>query len=104
LSRILTNGALVPEDNSHTEINPVTGQQKAYVILSEDERAKGFVRPLRRSYKHTVCGTETTMGQAIAETYARNPKFYSATFCCQCKTHKPLNEFHWSGTTEIVGS
>ena len=28
------------------------GQQKTYLVLSEEERAKGFVRPVRRSYIH----------------------------------------------------
>lgn len=27
-------------------------QNQAYLILSEEERAKGFVRPVRRTYKH----------------------------------------------------
>lgn len=34
------------------EINPETGQHKAYWVLSESERAKGFIRPVRESYKH----------------------------------------------------
>jgi len=36
----------------HTEINPATGQQVDYVVLSEAERAKGFVRPVRTKYTH----------------------------------------------------
>jgi hypothetical protein len=28
------------------------GQQKEYVVLSDAERLKGFVRPVRRCYKH----------------------------------------------------
>jgi hypothetical protein len=27
-------------------------QNEVYLVLSEEERAKGFVRPLRRAYKH----------------------------------------------------
>ncbi len=69
---------------------PRKGQQADYLVLSDDERAKGFVRHVRWSYKHLACGGVTTMGQAIAETYARNPKFYSGTFCCNCGTHFPL--------------
>jgi len=98
----LTDGSPVTPD--HREIDPTTGMQKAYVVLSADERAKGFVRPVRRSYIHTKCGVLTTMGQSIAETYARNPKFYSGTFCCGCGTHFPVNEFTWDGTEEVVGS
>lgn len=107
MSRVLTNGDPVPEDGSHTEIDPATGMQKAYVVLSDDERAKGFVRPVRRSYVHLTCHTVTTMGQALAETYAANPRFYSGTFCCGCGSHFPVGkdgEFVWAGTDEKVGT
>ena len=66
------------------------GQQEKYLVLSEEERAKGFVRPVRRAYKHLECGAVTKMGQVIAETYARDPSFYGGTFCCNCGTHFPL--------------
>ena len=33
-------------------INPTTGQHGAYWVLTEEERAKGFVRPVRHSYRH----------------------------------------------------
>ena len=98
----LTNGQPVTPD--HREIDPETGQQKGYVVLSEAERAKGFVRPLRDSYVHQKCGVVTRMGAAIAETYARDPKFYSGTFCVGCRSHFPLNEFRWDGTSDVVGS
>lgn len=98
----LTDGSAVTED--HRDIDPATGMQKGYVVLSEEERAKGFVRPVRQSYVHQKCGVKTTMSQSIAETYARDPKFYSGTFCAGCKTHLPLDEFHWDGTDQVVGS
>lgn len=101
----LSDGSPVTDD--HREIDPVTNQQKGYVVLSEEERAKGFIRPVRRSYKHEKCGVVTTMGQAIAETYARNPRFYSATFCVQCGNHFPVGEggeFVWVNTNEKVGT
>lgn len=63
------------------------GQQKCYLVLSEEERAKGFVMPVHRSYTHLKCGTVTTMGLALCETYARDPKFYGGTFCCHCGGH-----------------
>lgn len=130
-----------------------SGQNKAYLVLSEEERQKGFVRPVRNSYTHVGkspkyplrdltedeqkqyaqfgyvkyeeypeelkplsgrfwtrkdlngrCGTTTTMGQALAETYARNPKFYGSTFCVHCGAHFSVDEFVWSGTDEPVGS
>jgi hypothetical protein len=85
-------------------IDPTTGQHKDYWVLSEDERSKGFVRPVRTSYIHIVCGSATSMPMAIAETYAAQPTFYGSTFCCRCGKHLPVTEFVWQGTKEIVGS
>lgn len=93
--RELLSGKPVPEDDSHKEIDPATGMQKDYIVLSADERAKGFVKPVRRFYTHNVCGTVTTMGSALAETYARNPRFYSGTFCAGCHKHFHLDQFTW---------
>lgn len=101
----LTDGSPVTPD--HLEIDPTTGMQKGYVVLSAEERAKGFVRPVRRTYTHEVCGTDTTMGQALAETYARDPAFYSGTFCVRCGSHFPVGadgQFVWAGTRERVGT
>lgn len=131
-------------------------QNAAYLVLSEEERAKGFVRPVRCSYVHVGkpgsvyplrdlspgerlrynadengwvkiecepdgevyrvwdqarldavgkgCGTVTTMGLALAETYAREPRFYGSTYCCGCSRHLRVEEFVWDGTQERVGS
>lgn len=113
-----------------------------YLVLSEEERAKEFVRPLRHRYVHLgvafdarvaaaelqreldgetitlpdlmerakklassdTCGCVTWMNAAIAETYARNPSFYGATWCARCSMHRPLTEFLWveEGTDRIV--
>ena len=86
---------------SDTEPGP---QNDTYLVLSEEERTKGFVRPVRRSYVHQKCGALTTMSQAIAETYARNPKFYGSTYCMNCQMHLPVSEFLGDGTEETVGS
>lgn len=83
------------------------GQQREYYVLPEEERAKGFVRPVRQSYVHLVCGMKTTMALALAETYARNPAFYSGTFCVGCGGHFPVGadgEFVWDGTDDKVGT
>jgi hypothetical protein len=144
-------------------IDPRTGQHKDYWVLSAEERAKGFVEPVRKSYKHVGisgpkpgtlrdltpeeherysssegwvkyetypkghptaakgrfwsqenldkvgkgCGTVTTMGSTLAETYARQPEFYGSTFCCGCGTHLPVGrdgEFVWEGTLQRVGT
>lgn len=93
----LTNGSPVPNDRSHTELT-ASGQQKAYVVLSDAERSKGFVRPVRDAYRHLTCGKITTMGRDLAETYARDPYFYDGTFCTTCRGHFPVGEdgeFTW---------
>jgi hypothetical protein len=97
-----------PEDPGLRQIRP-DGQQQTYLVLSEEERAKGFVRPVRKSYKHLACGTVTTMGAAIAETYARDPHFYGGTFCCGCGKHLPLKTvsgwaFLWEADGDPVGA
>lgn len=116
VSRLIRDSKAPPVDRSKTTMtdgSPVTpdhrelrrdGQQKGYVVLSEEERRKGFVRPVRRTYKHLTCGTETTMGLALAETYARDPGFYSGTFCVACAKHFALDQFVWAGTDEVLGS
>ncbi len=84
-----------------------TGMHKDYYVLSEEERKKGFVRPVRDSYIHLACGGCTRMGTALAETYASRPNFYVATYCATCKAHFPVGadgEFVWDGTKEKVGT
>ena len=135
------------------------GQHKDHWVLSPEERAKGFIRPVRRSYKHVGiagpkyplrdltdgekdrlgkiyakyeefpkseeprigrfwtqkeldsinmgCGTITTMPVPIAETYAREPRYYGSTFCCGCGLYLRVGErgeFVWEGTDERVGT
>lgn len=118
----LTDGSPVTAD--HREIDPATGMQKGYIVLSAEERAKGWVRPYRDSYIHVGaggsevdpidpsksglkppgCGVLTKMGRALAETYARDPSFYNGTYCVGCKTHFSLDQFVWADTNERVGS
>ena len=81
-----------------------TGQHPSYIVLCDSERAKGFVRPYRDRYQHTTCGGVTTMGRALSETYARDPGFYGATFCCNCNAHHPVAEFVWTADGVVVGS
>jgi hypothetical protein len=86
---------------------PPVEQAEVYLVLSDEERAGGFVRPVRRSYRHEVCGTVTTMGLAIAETYARSPTFYGATLCIGCRLHRPVGadgEFVWEPDGSKVGT
>jgi hypothetical protein len=152
-------------DKNDPNLNKVkeNGQNESYLVLSPEEIAKGFVRPVRRSYIHrgeeikrkiesvTImteehkkqrgyeayyafmkyddsespvvgryltkreyenysdnfivgCQTVTTMAQSIAETYARDPKFYGSTYCSGCKTHLPVEQFVWTTDNTTVGS
>lgn len=79
------------------------GQMETYFVLSEEERTKGFVRPVRTTYIHTTCGQATSMATEIAESFAKDPKMYSQTFCSKCKDHLPVSEFIWKGTNVMVG-
>lgn len=135
-------------------------QNDVYLVLSAEERAKGFVRPYRSSYQHVGtagpkhplrdlteeeiervgkynyakyeeykgegsicgqfwtqaeldnvgkgCGSVTTMGRELSETYARNPYFYGSTYCVKCQMHKLVGErgeFIWNdGGDERVGT
>lgn len=152
----ITNDPNDPRLGRGVDESPVA-QNRVYLVLSDEERAKGFVRPVRRSYIHVGapaaqfalrdltdeekerfakydyvdfeiypesespktgrfwtqneldnvgrgCNQETTMGTAIAETYARDPEFYGSTYCAHCRMHRPVNEFVWTGTNERVGT
>jgi hypothetical protein len=83
---------------------PPVGQAEVYLVLSDEELALGFVRPVRRSYWHSTCGTITTMGQKLAETYARQPDFYGSTLCVHCGKHRPVGadgEFYWCDNDNV---
>ena len=147
-----------PVDDVRADQAAETGQHKDYIVICEEDRRKGFVRPYREAYKHvgirpkyptreltpeedetyndsrgpnkfvafelyplgshgsalgrywtaaelqSGCGTVTTMSRSISETYARNPSFYGATFCCACNRHSPVKEFVWVADGQRVGS
>lgn len=44
--------SLVDDRSKLDETLLPNGQQKTYLVLSEEERAKGFVRPVRHTYTH----------------------------------------------------
>lgn len=103
-----------PNDPGLREIGE-DGMQKTYLVLSEEERGKGFIRPYRDAYVHEKCGGVTYMGAALAETYAVEPTFYGGTYCAHCRGHFPVGpggEFVWLkpregtplGETDKVGT
>lgn len=53
VSESTSGRVLDPEGSSpDPEINPRTGQHAGYWVLTAEERGRGFVRPVRRAYKH----------------------------------------------------
>jgi hypothetical protein len=169
-----TNGKPVEEVLDAQRTQKEEGQHEGYLVLSKEERDKGFVRPYRHTYVHVGtlikrhpdgrlygrlieaddpdyskyasdyyalvkgytafvlypadsgttgryitaeevgaikarkthfggCGFATKMARAIAETYARNPKFYGSTFCTGCQKHLPVSEFVWEDGV-VLGS
>lgn len=59
----------------HREINPKTGMQAGYVVLAEEEVAKGYVRPFRKSYIHVGPPGYTNLRPLTAEEKERYDKF-----------------------------
>ena len=98
----LTDDPNDPDLTRGVDKEPVA-QAKKYLVLSEKERAKGFIRPVRRTYVHDTCASATTMSPVLAETYARDNKFYGATYCVGCQKHLPVAEFKWDDGS-VVGS
>lgn len=97
-----TTDPIDPELGHGVDKEPIP-QHNKYLILSDEERAKGFIRPVRTTYVHNKCGVATTMGLKLAETYAVDPKFYGSTYCVSCQKHLLVSEFKWNDG-EIVGS
>lgn len=144
---------LTPDHPTPTPETRPDGQHTDHWVLSEEDRKRKRVRPVRLKYIHEApgpefpvrdltdeekerygsygyvkfepwpserglgrfwtqaqldkaggCGVVTRMPEAIAETYAVDPKFYGSTFCCGCKNYFPVGEFYWDGTKERVGS
>lgn len=102
-TKLCTTDGRSPAEARASQTNE-TGQHASYIVLCDEERAKGFVRPYRDRYKHLTCGGVTAMGRSLSETYARDPTFYGATFCCKCNRHLPVSEFVWTADGTVVGS
>lgn len=85
-------------------VDPITGQHGAHWVLSDEDLASGYIRPVRLSYLHRKCGKVTSMPIRIAQTYAKQPDFYSRTFCCECREYQPVSQFEWLDDKTTLGS
>ena len=51
---------------------------------------------MRISYVHEECGKTTTIhSRSLAKSIARDPDYYSKTFCTYCREYVPTGEVHW---------
>lgn len=67
------------------------GQFERHPTIDEGD----FEQPVRHKYRHESCGEVTTMSDSIAKSFARDPNYYSKTFCAECGDYFPLDEFEW---------
>ncbi len=67
------------------------GQYENHPTIDDGE----FVQPVRRSYVHDDCGGVTTMGDSIAKSVARDPNYYSKTFCAECGDYVDTDTVSW---------
>lgn len=73
-------------------------------LENRSEHPKATGRYWTTSELNSGCNTVTTMGRALSETYAKNPLFYSSTYCVGCQMHKAVEEFVWTADGQRVGS
>ena len=91
-----------------------TGQHEIYLVLSEEERDKGFVRPVRDSYVHVgryrnYAGIDKMLTEDEQKEMMKeypHPEPYVAVLGINGSDgkHLPVDEFIWDGTDENVGS
>lgn len=64
-------------DRDHPGINKKkeNGQNEAYLVLSDAEKAKGFVRPLRNTYQHVGLYPGHPLRDLTAEEKDRYPQY-----------------------------
>ena len=94
-----------PNGLPHRDIDPDTGQrigctcgkaQRAYVVLSEEERAKGFVEPLRMSYVHIGPPKPTNLRELTEEEKVRYEGFGYAMFEENTDPNSALVGTYWT--------
>lgn len=67
------------------------GQYENYPTIGDGD----FVQSVQYTYVHENCGKTTTMSDNIAESVARDPHYYTKTFCANCGEHVPVEDVHW---------
>tara|TARA_R110000772_G_scaffold17946_3_gene50041 strand:+ start:177007 stop:177459 length:453 start_codon:yes stop_codon:yes gene_type:complete len=69
-------GLTTDRDNDCLNESKDNGQQECYLVLSEEEKAKGFIRPVRESYVHVGEQMDTsTMRDLTEDEHERYDKY-----------------------------
>jgi len=79
-----------PEDFDYGEKRS-DGQYENYPTIDNGD----FEQPVRDEYVHEGCSSTTKMTGDLPESVARNPHYYTKTFCVGCGKHVPVSEVYW---------
>lgn len=73
------------------------GQQKTYLALSDEERAKGFVRPVRTTYKHVgIAGPKHPLRDLTEDEHGRYDKYGYVKFEDYPGSMRPVGGRFWT--------
>lgn len=85
-----------PDGPAPQPIDPATGQHKDYWVLSEEERQKGFVRPVRRIYRHVGTRPKHPLRDLTAEELIRFAAFGYVAFEAYPESGSPITGRYWT--------
>lgn len=72
------------------------GQNECYLVLSEEERAKGFVRPVRQSYQHVgIAKPKNELRDLTPEELERHGKWGYVKFEVYPESESPKTGKYW---------
>ncbi len=80
----------------HGVDNEKIPQHEVYLVLSEEERAKGFVRPLRRAYVHVGEQPKYPLRELTPEEHERYDKYGYVRFEQYPESDSPVTGRYWT--------
>lgn len=92
---------MITTDNKHPDLgrgvdeSPVP-QNKAYLVLTEEERQKGFVRPYREAYRHVGLKARGPLRDLTAEEQERYKQWNYVKFEAYPESESPLTGRFWT--------
>lgn len=92
------------EENSEKESKKAESKKaepKEEAKLTEAMKSQGYVRPVRRIYKHEKCGKQSALGIRLAEEYAKQPEYNKTAFCCDCGKQYNVAEYKWEDGSAV---